>query len=288
MRPLAGLATVLICATANAAAAQSLVSKSGELPQTEAQAKALLNEAAFAPKTFASRVDPTGALADREAYEPGVGPVRWETGEVTLRRSADGPVDSLRVSVGGALVAPGGVPLNLSRAEYEARAYEVAVTRDWPAALSFEGKAFGVDVSPHAGVGVTNLGGSAEAGAMLQLSKRQDREESASERLKALGLRDGARFGDRGRWYLFAAASGRAVGMNMLRTQDGWDRAGWSQDAASTLVGDAQVGVGWRKGPLQSSLGYIHREVKGQHMIFGQETRGDSMVAFSLSIKPRR
>src|SRR5437667_336784 len=120
MRPLAGLATVLICASASAADAQTLFSKSsGELPQTEPQAKAL-----------------------------------------------------------------------------------------------------GVDVSPHAGVGVTNIGGSAEAGAMLQLSQRQNREESATERLKALGLRDGARFGDRGRWYLFAAASGRAVGMNMLRTQD--------------------------------------------------------------------
>lgn len=288
MRSMAGIATVLICAAAGAASAQTLSSqKSGAAPFGDTSALALLNQAAFAPRTFTDKVDPISSLIEREAYAPGEGPVRWETGEARLSASPDGPVDSLRVSVGGALVTPGGLPLNLSRAQYETRAYEVAVTRDWPAALSFEGKAFGVDLTPHAGVGVTNIGGSAEAGATLQLSKRQSLSENASERLKALGLRDGARFGDRGRWYLFAAASGRAVGLNMLHNEGGWDRAGWSQDTASTLVGDAQVGVGFRKGPMQTSLGYIHREVKGAHMIWGQDTRDDSMVAFSLSIKPK-
>jgi hypothetical protein len=28
--------------------------------------------------------------------------------------------------------------------------------------------------------------------------------------------------------------------------------------------------------------------VKGQHMIWGQQTRDDSLVAFSLSIKPQK
>jgi len=38
---------------------------------------------------------------------------------------------------------------------------------------------------------------------------------------------------------------------------------------------------------MQTSFGYIHREVKGEHMVFGQETKEDSMLAFSLSIKPQ-
>ena len=105
--------------------------------------------------------------------------------------------------------------------------------------------------------------------------------------LRALGVGDGASFGGRGRWYLFVAASGRAIGLNMLHNDTtGWDRAGWSQDSASTLVGDAQVGVGFRKGPMQTSLGYIHREVKGQNQLWGIDARADSMVAFSLSIRP--
>lgn len=287
MRSLAGLATVLICAAAGAAGAQTLSSNSLTIPPAGAEtaALAILNQAAFAPRTASDSVDPISSLIEREAYEPGAGPVRWATGEARLSRSSDGPVDSLRVSVGGALRTPGGVPLNLSRAQYDAEAYEVALTRDWPAALSYEGKVFGLDVTPHAGVGVTNIGGSAEAGATLQLSQRVG--EATAERLKALGLRDGARFGDRGRWYLFAAASGRAVGLNMLHGETGWDRAGWTQDATSALVGDAQLGVGFRKGPVQTSLGYIHREVRGQNMLWGIDPKSDSMVAFSLSIKPK-
>jgi hypothetical protein len=39
---------------------------------------------------------------------------------------------------------------------------------------------------------------------------------------------------------------------------------------------------------MQTSFGYIHREVKGEHRISGAETKDDSVVAFSLSIKPRR
>ena len=289
MRALAGVATVLICATAaGAASAQSLSISTRSAPTGDpVGALALLNQAAFAPKSFTDSVDPISSLIERETYAPREGPVRWESSETRLNHSPDGPVDSLRVSIGGALRTPGGVPLNLSRAEYEAKAYEVALTRDWPGALSFDGKGFGVDVTPHAGVGMTNYGGTAEAGATLQLSKKQSLSESAAERLKALGLRDGAHFGDRGRWYLFAAASGRAVGLNMLHSDMGWDRAGWTQDAASSLVGDAQVGIGWRKGPMQTSFGYIHREVKGANMIFGQDTKSDSVVAFSLSIKPR-
>jgi hypothetical protein len=164
--------------------------------------------------------------------------------------------------------------------------YAVTLRRDWPGALRFETGPLGVDLSPHAGVGMTSAGGMAEAGATLQVSERRDK--MAVDRLKALGVRDGEAFGDKGRWYLFAAASGRAVGMNMLHGEGGWDRAGWTTDPTSSLVGDAQIGVGWRKGAMQSSVGLIHREIKAQHLLYGVETKDDSILAFSFTVKPRR
>jgi hypothetical protein len=255
MRPLAIAATVLTCAAATAAGAQSIVHAPLSIQLQPAGRSddmatlALLNSAAFVPATASTAADPISRLIDRETYFRG----------------------------------PGGAPLNLNRAQYDVGAYEVALTRDWPAALAYDGRRFGVDITPHAGLGMTSFGGSAEAGATLRLMQR---DSIAAERLRALGVRDGATFGERGRWYLFAAASGRAVGLNMLHGETGWDRAGWTTDATSTLIGDTQLGVGWRKGAVQSSFGYIHREVKGQNRLWGLDTKPDSMVAFSFSIRP--
>lgn len=284
MRRLAVAAIVLGCSSADAAAAQTL----SLAPASSISADRFdhpLMDAAFAPPAAGAADDRIAYLLDREAYIPSEGPVRWTTGELQLSKpKASGRVDSLRVSVGGSLRTPGGLPINLDRAEFEPRNYQVSLIRNWPSAVSFETGNLDLDVSPHAGLGVTNRGGSAEAGATLKLSQRVGAQ--ANEKLRDLGVREGSILGNQGRWYLFAAASGQAVGLNMLRGEQGWDRAGWTTDATSTLVGDAQVGVGWRKGVLQTSLGYMHREIKGQHMIFGQQTREDSVVAFTLSIKP--
>ena len=292
MRRLVYLAVVLGSAAAGSAGAQTLVTPPAAARSIEAfvgksapnTSAADLAGAAFAPRSPNAAADPIARLVDREAYEPGHGLVRWNSGAVQLSNRAAGPVDSLRVSVGGALRTPGGTPLNLDRAQFQADAYEISLVREWPKALSFEGSAFDVDLSPHAGVGMTNYGGSAEAGAQVRVS----RDEKAARQLKDWGISDGAAFGDIGRWYLYAAVSGRAVGLNVLHNDTGWDRSGWTTDPTSALMGDVQMGVGWRKGILQSSFGLIHREVKGQHMIWGQQTRDDSLVAFSLSIKPQK
>ena len=142
MRPLAILATVLTCAAASAASAQSFTDTTLPVPagaQTSATrsddiaALAVLNGAAFAPRTQFNTLDPIDSLADRETYQPGAGLVRWMTGEAPLSPpSAGGPVDTLRVSVGGALRTPGGLPLNLHGAQYDPESYEVAITRNWP------------------------------------------------------------------------------------------------------------------------------------------------------------
>jgi hypothetical protein len=108
------------------------------------------------------------------------------------------------------------------------------------------------------------------------------------DRLRDLGVQDGAEFGDAGRWYLFAAASGRAVGLNMTRTEDGgWGQSGWSTDKTSKLIGDGQLGVGFRKGAMQAAFGYVYREIKVQNGPLGADNDvSDSMAAFSLSIRP--
>ena len=302
MRSMALAATALTCALAawtlatGAAQAEALSADPAALanspsigptqsPQQAQQTRMLnlLNSAAFAPKDPSDSVDPTSALVNHEQYEPGQGLVRWMTGEAQISQSPGGAVDSLRVSVGGNLRSPGGLPLNAAHGDFAARGYEVALTREWPAAIAFDNDSIGVDVTPHAGVGMTSLGGSAEAGATVRLMQK---DAAIKERLNALGVKDGDSFGEKGRWYLFAAASGRAVGFNMLHNDQGWDRAGLSTDQTSTLVGDTQVGVGWRKGPMQTSLGYIHREMKGQNTLWGVDPGSDNMVAFSLQIRP--
>lgn len=164
---------------------------------------------------------------------------------------------------------------------------DVTLVRRWPGAVTFRSESgLEFDVAPHAGLGVGSRGGQAEGGAMVTVSKT--RGEQAMERLRDLGVEDGAKLGDAGRWYLFAAASGRAVGLNMLKGENGWNRGGWTTDPTGALVGDVQVGVGWRKGDTQSSFGVIHREVKGRHMAFGQRTRDDTVAAFTFSFRPQK
>lgn len=255
--------------------------------KAHASTRDALAQAAFKPNIKPVETDPIGALLDHDTYAPGAGLVSWRTDEAALSARSDGPIDSLRIRQGAVVARPGDLPLT-QRSAVDPSDYEVSVIRKWPGAVSFDAGRLAVDVSPHAGVGVIGGdragGGSAEAGATLSVSKA----DLAGERLKSMGVKDGSAFGDQGRWYLFAAASGRAVGMNMLHGESGWNRAGWSTDATSKLVGDTQVGVGWRRGAVQTSVGYVHRKVKGEHVMYGIDPHDDDMVAFSLSIRPRK
>ena len=75
-------------------------------------------------------------------------------------------------------------------------------------------------------------------------------------------------------------------------TRDGQNgdlrRAGWSVDPSAAIIGDTQAGIGWRRGPMQASVGYLHREIKNEFGVRGAGGGGDSMVAFSLSIHPHQ
>lgn len=201
-----------------------------------------------------------------------------ETRETWVTRP-DGTVDRVRVTLAGPLRGADGAPLPLGpmdRASLEVERYDVSYVRGWPALRSQSGE-LQIELTPHAGVGVTSEGGSAEAGATLRIGEN-------------LTVRDGQSYGDAGRWYVFAAGTGRAVGMNFLPGENGrWTRAGMSHDAGS-FIGDAQVGVAWRRGPLQASFGYVHREIEAEGMrgegFDRDQTEG--LVAFQLSIRPQR
>ncbi len=271
VRRTAFMAAVLGCGVASAAAAQTFAPIGGprERPLIPSASEQLAGQLAGA------------AFLDREKAASDGGVVRRRAGEVTLAAGGK-TVDSLRIGVDERLE---GLPLPALRDEFDAGSYDVTLIRSWPRAINFSDGKYEFDVSPHAGVGVGSRGGSAEAGAMLTVG--QKREKQAVEALKDMGVREGAEYGDKGRWYLFAAASGRAVGLNMLRNEGDWSRGNWTTDDTGELVGDAQVGVGWRKGDMQSSFGVVHREVKGNHMVFGQHTREDTVAAFTFSIRPQ-
>lgn len=227
-------------------------------------------------------------ILDTDRYYDGAGPVTWRSNAFTRQAEAGGPIDSVRVSVAGVARTAAVAPLTLVRPgsdAYDVQNVDVTVTRGWPSAVSLKGRKFALDVTPHAGIGYGGAGGSAEAGATVRLGKKRNMGDRVND---ALGVHEGDEaFGDRGRWYIFAAASGRAVGLNMLRGQNGdWSRAGLTQDATSRLIGDSQAGVAWRKGPMQASLGYIHREIKAKEGIMGLATQKDDVVALSFSLKP--
>jgi hypothetical protein len=86
----------------------------------------------------------------------------------------------------------------------------------------------------------------------------------------------------RGRWLLFASDDQQSVGLNLLRSRGGeMRRMSWTADRVAA-VGDAQVGVGWRRGAFQASLSLVDREIS----IYGK-SRDERFLAFTISIKPR-
>lgn len=186
----------------------------------------------------------------------------------------EGHTDRLRVRTRGEPIPPG--VLDPGALENTAE-FDVTYTRGWPSTLGYTADGMAVTFTPHAGIGVGSNGSVAEAGATVRIG--HDLVPDGQEQ-----------FGDRSRWYLYAAGSGRAVGYNFARTRDGeYARSGVSHDAGAFL-GDAQLGVAMRRGAMQSSIGLIYREIEPggiRRGANGLDTDvSEGMVAFQLSIKP--
>ena len=198
------------------------------------------------------------------------------------RDTNSGAVDRLRLSRSGDWLRADGAPLPPGPgdpAAFEGDGYRLSYTRGWPTRSYDPETGIQVEVIPHAGFGVSDGGGSAEAGATIRIGSGLDRlvPEGSS-----------AFDEDQARWYVFAAGSSRAVGYNFARNRDGdFVRSGMSHDAGA-FIGDAQVGVAWRRGDLQTSFGYVYREHKVRELAgrdFERE-RSEGVVAFQLSIRP--
>jgi hypothetical protein len=222
----------------------------------------------------------------------GEGLVQWRNSEVQLPHGA--AVDSLRLSLGEVARAPGGQTLAGPGAllEPEAQAFELRYTRGWPSAFAVSAGGVDMDLSPHAGVGLSSGGSSAEAGAMVRLGAHL--KDTLVDGLGGLGLRQVSHgnFNGAGRFYFYASASGRAVDLNMSRDAPGDPQhLGWASDGVSSaMISDAQAGMAWRKGAVQASFGYVHREIRNNPAMVSRVDPGklsDSMVALSFSIRPR-
>lgn len=222
--------------------------------------------------------------ADPFASPDPFSPTVWRSGEAPLP-AVDGADQRLRLSIGESYVSPSGLPLaRVSDGQASGdRRFSLSYSFGLPDALSFSTTGHDWSLTPTAGFGVTDYGSQGSAGAVLSIKER------AAEALEDIGVHDGAPMAARSRYYIFAAASGRAVGLNVLRdsaTGD-WRRAGWTMDSASNLVGEAQVGVGWRRGPVQASFGYVHRDYDPSvGNLYGMDGRDDDRAAFSLSVRP--
>ncbi|ATQ42352.1 hypothetical protein [Caulobacter mirabilis] len=83
----------------------------------------------------------------------------------------------------------------------------------------------------------------------------------------------------KGRWFVFAAGSGEAFGLNLIRDPiQGWRRGGWSVERLAEY-GKAQVGLGWRQGDRQVALSVARRET-GAYGI----SREDTVVGVNFTI----
>lgn len=199
----------------------------------------------------------------------------WSANQVS-RPMGGGAVDSLRISSDTLINLADGAT---------ARAYDINYTRGWPSAWSIQAAGYSLDITPHAGIGMSSLGRSAEAGATFKVG---DAKSALAERLEALGVQTERPYGGPGHWYLFAAVRGRALDTNTQGVAPGnAAQGGWVTAPTPTLLSDGQVGLGWSKGAMDASVGYVQRQTKVINAPVGvSDGMNESVVALSFTFRP--
>ncbi|MGZ8364535.1 MAG: hypothetical protein ACXW3D_10900 [Caulobacteraceae bacterium] len=146
------------------------------------------------------------------------------------------------------------------------------------------GDGYDLDIVPYARFSSSPGYSEAGGGGMLRLS------------LFGVTARDGRGMGKSGRWFVYGAAGGRAVGWNFANTEDGALRAlGLTVDRTSAVISSAEAGIAWRKGGAQASLGYVRRKVRLKgglselDIMAGLDLfpHDDDAVAFTFSYVPQ-
>jgi len=277
------LSVLALAALAVPASAQTWVNQnwSDAQQETPASITAQLNrQSSFnvaAGREFGPALEFATDYAPAEARNPFAATITRD-----VWREADGFTDRLRLRTRGELRRADGSPVPptpLDQAMLDADGYEVSYTRGWTTARGYTASGLEVTLTPHVGIGAGDRGGTAEAGATLRIG-------STAERILPEGVEA---FGERARWYIYAAGSGTAVGYNFARTRDGeYAGSGYSRDSG-TFLGDASIGVALRRGDMQGSFGLVYREIEAEGMHGGHGIDNDvseGLVAFQLSIKP--
>ncbi len=276
-----GLATVALSAPATATASPASIQTALSNPWI------VTRETPSASSDLSIRIDRDASSVTDEARHGYMPPLRergspWAASNRDVWFESGVYDDRLRLRTEGPVRRVDGSPLPpgpLDPAAYDAEHYDLTFTRGWTGTLARTASGLDVTLSPHLGVGVGSRGSTTEAGATLRIGPDLDQLMPAGE----------ATFGQRPRWYLYAAGSGRAVGYNWARTRDGdFARSGISHDTGA-FMGDASLGVAIRQGPVQSSFGLIYRELGPEGMRVGEGVDTDvteGVIAFQLSIKP--
>lgn len=128
-------------------------------------------------------------------------------------------------------------------------------------------------------------------GSGLTYGARDSRQNPASQQIPPRSdLFDAKRLGlsvdvspvssRKGRWFLFAASSGDAFGVNLFGdpAKSGRKRSSWSVEKLAEF-GKIQLGIGWRKGPMQISGVATRREIGA----YGYQ-REDTVFGLSFTV----
>lgn len=87
----------------------------------------------------------------------------------------------------------------------------------------------------------------------------------------------------KGRWFVFAAGSGEAFGLNLVKDPlRGWRPAGWSVEQLAEF-GKAQLGIGWRKGARQVAASVARREISAYGL-----SREDTIVGITFTVSGKK
>jgi hypothetical protein len=201
------------------------------------------------------------------------GAVSWTSNETWFQSGANA-VDRLRVASGSAAIVPG-APVWLNPALGD-QIFDVSYTRGWPAALSLRTHGYGVDLTPHAGLGLTSAGESAEAGATLRFG--------GADALDTLGAGHTP-----GHWYFYAQSSGRAIGYNLNKGDPpSFRSANLFTQVEPGYMSNAEAGVAWRRGNVQAAFGYTQRDFYLSNMRDTGMQSHESVVGFTFSFRPGR
>jgi hypothetical protein len=218
----------------------------------------------FSGPSFASRLAPVGADAAR--YVPGEGLVRWTESEVaSFGREGAAHFDTVRLSTSALVARPGAVLLGpeVDAQTVRPMAYGVTYVRRWPSMVSVSSGRLSLDITPHAGFGVSSGGArSAEAGALMRM-------------MRVIGM-DGPQAP---RWFFYAGYNTRAVGLNLVRSDEAMRR----EKLDGGVVREVQAGLGARKGAINALVGFTREQVTIRSL--GERVRDDNRVGLTLSIR---